>query len=81
MWDKVALIPFALQSLVCPSRTSDTLLLAIVAWAGGVLCGVVATSLILSPSLRRCLVRGLYFALHESQPSSAYTDRLRRYRQ
>ena len=81
MWDKVALFPFALQSLICPSRTSDTLLLAIVAWACGLLCGAAGATLILSPSLRRFLVRGLFFALQESQPAPAFTDRLRRYRQ
>ncbi len=82
MWDKLALAPFALQGWLCPSRTSDTVLLVLLAWLVGLWCGVVATAVCLSPSLRRCLLRGIAFALQEAQPTaSGSLDRLQRYRQ
>lgn len=82
MWDKLALAPFALQGWLCPSRTSDTVLLALLAWFFGLWCGVLITSLVLSPSLRRCLLRGVAFALQEAQPGGqGHFDRLQRYRQ
>ena len=56
MLDKLGLLPFALQSLICPSRTSELLLLGLGCWFWGFACGVF-TALILSPSLRLFLLR------------------------
>jgi len=87
MWDKLAVLPFAFQSLICPSRTSDTLLLALLAWIFGLCCGSVITALALSPGLRRCLARAIASALHEPgigfPPAERLirADRLSRYRQ
>ena len=82
MWDKLALAPFALQGWLCPSRTSDTVLLVLLAWFVGLWCGCLGTAVVLSPSLRRCLLRGIAFALQEAQPAGpASLDRLQRYRQ
>lgn len=85
MWDKLAVIPFAFQGLFCPSRTSDTLLLALVAWILGVAFGSLVTAVILSPGLRRCIFRAIAYALHEAAPTGEHsgrvrTDRLERYR-
>lgn len=82
MWEKVALLPLAFQSLICPSRTSDTILLVLLSWFAGCLCGSALTALVLSPSLRRCLVRAAAFALREAIPEGGPGfDRLQRYRQ
>lgn len=82
MWDKLTLLPLFFQSWVCPSRTSDVVLLCLLTWAVGVITGAVATALILSPGLRRFLLRGLAFVLVEVVPEAARrTDRLQRYRQ
>lgn len=82
MWDKLALAPFALQGWFCPSRTSDTVLLALCAWFVGLWCGCSITALVLSPSLRRCLLRGIAYALQEAQTAAPVAvDRLQRYRQ
>lgn len=82
MWDRLAIAPFALQSWLCPSRTSDTVLLGLFAWFLGVLCGSFCTALALSPSLRRYLLRGLQYALAEAAPDRPRgVDRLKRYRQ
>ena len=82
MWDKLALLPLAFQSIVCPSRTSDTVLLILLSWIAGFCCGAVVASLILSPGLRGCLLRALAFALREAVPAAVpRTDRLQRYRQ
>lgn len=80
MWERIALAPFALQSLICPSRSSDTILFGLLAWGFGVCCGSLATALILCPGLRRCLLRGLFFALQEAAPQEHRFDRLQRYR-
>ena len=68
MLDWLALAPVALQSLVCPNRTSDTILFALVALGFGVLCGAVVASLLLSPALRRFLLRAATLALQEAVP-------------
>ena len=85
MWEKIAFIPFAVQNLFCPNRTSDTLLLALLAWICGVAFGAAVTGLVLSPWLRKCLVRAAAFALQEAVPvpepgGRSRTDRLERYR-
>ena len=82
MWEKLALLPLAFQSIVCPSRTSDTVLLVLLSWLAGFGCGVAAAALILSPGLRGCLLRALALALREVVPAAVpRTDRLQRYRQ
>lgn len=86
MWDKIAFIPFAVQNLFCPNRTSDTLLLALLAWIFGVAFGCCITALAFSPGLRRVLVRAAAFALQEVAPGPeaaqrTRADRLERYRQ
>lgn len=89
MLEKLALAPLAFQSLICPNRSSDTILLAICAWGCGAVCGCVVTALVLSPSLRRFLLRAASLALQEAAPvvvetrphSGAGVDRLQRYRQ
>lgn len=84
MWDRLAIAPFALQTWLCPNRTSDTVLLGLIAWFCGACCGAFATALLLSPSLRRCLLRGLAFALAEAVPDfprGGGAERLQRYRQ
>ena len=79
--ESLALIPLALQNLVCPSRSSDTILLFLVAWVSGAACGCLFTALCLSANLRRCLLRGLLFALQEGVTGAAAGgDRLQRYR-
>ena len=78
MWEKLALLPLAFQSVVCPSRTSDTVLLVILSWIAGFCCGVAVAALILSPGLRGCLLRALAVALREVAPAVVpRTDRLR----
>ena len=81
MWDRLTLVPLALSNWLCPSRTSDTILLALVAWCFGVATGASITAVLLSPWLRRCLLRGAAFALAEAVPELRPTDRLQRYRQ
>jgi hypothetical protein len=83
MWDRLAIAPFALQAWFCPSRTSDTVLFGLLAWCCGAIFGSVCTALVLSlsPSLRRCLLRGLAYALAEAVPDFPRGDRLQRYRQ
>ena len=87
MWDRLALLPLAFQSIVCPSRTSDTVLLIILSWvagffAGGCIAALSIAALILSPGLRRCLIRATAFALQEAVPEGLpRSDRLQRYRQ
>ena len=79
--ESLAFIPLALQNLVCPSRSSDTILLFLVAWVSGAACGCLLTALILSATLRRCLLLGLLFALQEGVTgATGGGDRLQRYR-
>ena len=79
--ESLAFIPLALQNLVFPSRSSDTILLFLVAWVSGAACGCFLTALILSATLRRCLLRGLLFALQEGVTgATGGGDRLQRYR-
>lgn len=89
MLEKLALAPFALQSWLRPSRTSDTILFGLCAWLCGAICGACITAFLLSPGLRRFLLRALSLALQEFGPRSevrpagsgvAGTDRLQRYR-
>ena len=82
MWlDRLAFAPLALQNLLCPSRSSDTILLLALGWICGAVFGALATALALSPALRRCILRGFLFALQETVGGEApRVDRLQRYR-
>lgn len=80
MWDKLALLPFSMQSLVCPSRTSELILLGLLFWICGFFCGGLLAALVLSPGLRRGIARLLVFVLHEhTPPVNTRASRLQRY--
>ena len=81
MWDRLALLPLAFIDRV-PISTSDTVLLIILSWVAGFFAGSCIAALILSPGLRRCLIRATAFALQEAVPEGLpRSDRLQRYRQ
>lgn len=85
MWfERLAFAPLALQNLLCPSRSSDTILLFALGWICGALFGALITALALSPGLRRCILRGLLVALQETvvvgENPRGGVDRLQRYR-
>ena len=79
-WERLAVAPFALQSLLCPSRGSDTLLLLLLGWTLGFFCGAFLVAICLSPQLRRGILRVLFYALQETVVEVPRGDRLQRYR-
>lgn len=81
-WERLAVAPFALQSLLCPSRGSDTILLLLLGWAVGFCSGALLVALCLSPQLRRGILRVVYYLLQETviEVPRPGGDRLQRYR-
>ena len=82
MWDRLASLPWGIQSLFCPSRASESLLLAIGAWLLGFFCGSFITALFLSPLLRRILTKVVAVVAYELAPVNirGREGRLARYR-
>lgn len=81
MWlERLALAPFAIQSLLCPARSSDTILLLLLGWTLGFISGGLVVALVLSSAFRRGILRVLFYALQETVAEPGRGDRLQRYR-
>ena len=81
MWSQLALLPSLLQSVVCPARTTDLLLIGLLAWLCGLATGSVATAFALSPRLRHSVWVAFLAVLSEQTlvRSLPAGNRLRRY--
>ncbi len=82
MWDAWTFSSSGVQSLICPSRASESLLLAIAFWILGACFGSFITAICLSPLLRRVLARVFAVVVFELSPlhNPRREDRLARYR-
>lgn len=82
MWDAWTFFPSGVQSLFCPSRASESLLLAIAFWILGACFGSFITAICLSPLLRRVLAKVFAVVVFELSPiqNPRREDRLARYR-
>ena len=79
MIEKLSLLPYFLQGLLCASsRTSDFVLVGLLCWLAGLFCGGLLVLLATSRAARSIVWRCVGVILQEVQPT--VPDRLARYR-